>query len=300
MKKIKGFTLAELSFVFVFIGVVSVIAMHTMNDRFVDFFGRYYTAYDSLSKAAYNTYIDTYCRTADDALSDCKNNKEKENGRPFPKNPKELCERLSEYLNKSEDIKCSNSVIVNALDNEFYDNKLKKKTNIQMALSNGFQLSFSPKKEIIINHAKTSNETIEYFIVYVDLNGSAKPNSTQLPHPDIVPFIVTCTGDVIPVGYPVYDKTYASARILDSQNNQTKSFTIDEARQLAFGNDSYIDIPYTLIPAFNNALPANIRLKNPDSRSDLKLGDENTEAMHCESGTFSCTLKIDETLGKRY
>ena len=60
MKKNKAFTIAELALVLVFIGFISIIALYTVNNRFTDFYSRYTTAYDALSKAIYHIHTDTY------------------------------------------------------------------------------------------------------------------------------------------------------------------------------------------------------------------------------------------------
>ena len=296
MKKIKAFTLAELSFVFIFIGVISVIALHTVNERRTDFYARYFTAYDALSKAVYNTYVDTYCRVVTDSSgkTDCEiaGSEFSQKGRPFPDNPRDLCKRLAEYLNVSGDPNCSNDVIKDASDEEF------KNIKPQLTLSNSFRIYFSSPGDVTVNHAGKKNRIVNYFIVYVDLNGKEKLNTAAAPNPDIVPFIVTYTGDTIPIGYPIYDKSYISARLVDFKGNPTKSYTLDEARMLAFGNVAYTDIPQTLIPIFKNELPQGASGVNTASRI-FNIGDDGTAPMGCTPGTFTCMLKIDDFEGRR-
>ena len=179
--------------------------------------------------------------------------------------------------------------------------------------------------EVEIPHGKTKKNGYKFFIVYVDLNGKMSPNRFTLPHPDIVPFIATFKGDVIPVGLPVLDKTYATARVVKSNGQETKSFTIDEARQIAFGSkiitnkpdDSqncpafmYTDIPITLMHFFHND---ELNKKNlskmlipPDAPPILprKLGnDKDTSSenyLGCACGTFNCMMKIDENFERRH
>mgnify|MGYP004724878243 CR=1 FL=1 len=301
MKNKHAFTLPELLVVFVIMGVLIVISLYTINDRYTDFFTRYYSAYDALNKASYNTYTDTYCRAngiSSDGLTDCQRDDSgtdgyMENGRPFPDTTQKLCKRLTEYLNATDENACATNKnsIINAQDDEFDSNSM------QFELTNGLRFYFSSPKRITINHAGKKNKIINYYIVYIDLNGDAKPNKMSLPHPDIVPFIVTFTGDVIPVGYPIYDKTYASARIIDSYGKQTKSYTINEARQIAFGATPYTDIPLSMIPNFEAILPRTIK---PSIVPTYQIGGDSANSMGCTEGTFICTVKIDENFEKRY
>ena len=61
-------------------------------------------------------------------------------------------------------------------------------------------------------------ETGKNYIVYTDINGKKSPNRLNLEegnelYPDIVPFAVTTRGEVIPMGYPIYDTMYLSAQV---------------------------------------------------------------------------------------
>ncbi len=297
MKKNRAFTLPELIVVFTLIGIISVVSLYTINNRFTDFFSRYFTAFDALHKAVYNTYTDTYCRTDVTGTTDCSSeyiNK----GRPFPTNAASLCARLKEYLNAAEGVgNCSNNVIGIPNDNQFTNN------NLQFMLTNGFKFYLSNKND---NVKTAQGEKIEYFIAYVDLNGSAKPNSYGLPHPDIVPFVITTTGEVIPIGYPIYDKTYATARVMNYENEQTTSYTINEASQKAYGQTPYKDIPFSLIrlferknvtkrPVLPEGVPNKVNILKEYQLSDNKIVD-----FDCEEGTYNCVMKIDENLERRH
>lgn len=331
MKNKNAFSFVELSIVLVIIGILTVVSTYTIQERFTDYYARYYTAYDALSKTAYNVYADTYCRTntaSEDNKTDCIRDDKEANpdegitgtnytktGRPFPDNAKNLCKRFKEYLNATPMSECHDNTISKAKDSEFNSD------NLQFVLSNGFRFYFSEPKTINIRHAGTQDKEVRYYIVYIDLNGKGAPNTAIFSDsnnkaigvkPDIVPFIVTFKGDVIPVGNQVFDKTYVSARVLDFENNQTQSYTLDEARQLAFGNTPYIDMPMTLIPEFNKELPRKIRPTGTHHKfkidSDRGVGiDEINEATKekldkfgCRKGTYTCVLKIDENLEKRY
>ena len=147
MKRKNGFTIAEILIVFTIIGVISIITMHTINERFTDFYSRYSVAFDTLTKAVYNVYTDTYCTSG---LESCKEDGAvKKHGRDFPNETKKLRKRLAEYLNitsDSEEHLNSDSIetIKNANNNEF------NKNSAQLYLSNGFILYFSEPKKLDI------------------------------------------------------------------------------------------------------------------------------------------------------
>ena len=154
MKKNKAFTIAELALVLVFIGFISIIALYTVNNRFTDFYSRYTTAYDALSKAIYHIHTDTYCN------QDC-SEEEKKNGRQFPTDTKELRKRLAEYLNiVSNNNKKNNGPesIKSAKDSEFDD----KANTLQLELTNGSRLYFSDKKTITIKGEIISTERASF------------------------------------------------------------------------------------------------------------------------------------------
>lgn len=295
MKKNRAFTLPELIVVFTLIGIISVVSLYTINNRFTDFFSRYFTAFDALNKAVYNTYTDTYCGAK--GARECTGST-LTTGRLFPTTPESLCNRLKEYLNAAEGVgNCSNNVIGIPNDDQFTNG------NLQFMLTNGFKFYFSDKND---NVKTAQGEKIEYFIAYVDLNGSAKPNSYGLPHPDIVPFVITTTGEVIPIGYPIYDKTYATARVMNYENEQTTSYTINEASQKAYGKTPYKDIPFSLIRLFERknvtgrpVLPEGVP-NNVDILKQYPLSDNKIVDFDCEEGTYNCVMKIDENLERRH
>ena len=302
MEKKTAFTLSELLIVFMLIGIITIASLYTINNRATDFFTRYYTAFDALNKAVYNTYTDTYCRVkgvSATGTSDCTTKDQRKAGRAFPGDTATLCNRLKEYLNAAQGIgKCSGdkgNIIITANDDAFTDNK------IQFALTNGFRFYLSGPKSISIK-----NNTIGYFVAYIDLNGSGKPNKFGIENnarPDIVPFVILKTGEVIPIGYPIYDTSYATARILNSQGEQTKSYTIREAAIMAYGHDPYTDIPFSLVEVFENRIAqVTGRKVTPSGAIPAAsiLTTYNGKDFDCAEGTYSCVMKIDENLEKRY
>ena len=112
--------------------------------------------------------------------------------------------------------------------------------------------------------------------------------------------MILTTGEVIPVGYPIYDTTYATARVVNSKGDQTQSHPIREAAIMAYGHDPYTDIPFTLIEVFEDHTPhITGRRVVPTGivpSSNIHIYDE----YDCEEGTYSCVMKIDENLEKRH
>ena len=288
MKNKFGFSVVELVVTLSIMGILIVVSLYTINHNFTDFFTRYYAAYDSLNKVAYNTYTDTYCR-----LGDC-TVEQKKAGRKFPTDAENLCKRFTEYFNTTNS-NCSNNVIQAASNSEFND---KNDKYLQFSTTNGFKFYISRLNNGNSEPIKDDdNYKVSYFIVYIDLNGKSVPNKIDHEvHPDIVPFIVTTTGDVIPVGHPIYDKTYATARVINYEGKETKSYTLNEARGIAFGEKAFRDMPLTLMEKFNNLLPNNAKDKSTNPHTTPPLGTE----LGCEEGTFNCSVKIDANMEKRY
>lgn len=333
MKKNSAYTVAELMVVFVFIGAIMIIGLHTLNNRQIDYFGRYYTVFDALTRSVYNTSIDTSCRV-DGTACDAENG-----GRQFPTKPNgkmvkmtdeegkqvdvpenNLCSRLTEYLNFVEPSSCiitnesdlENKLIKDLTNKDEFDKQFDE-AHMQFATTNGFLIYFSELKSITVNHGGTTPREIKYFIVYVDLNGTSKPNTALPPHPDIVPFVVTTDGVVIPVGHPIYDNTYMTAKVVTSGNdiNQTISLPLDEARRMAFGETIYTDIPLTMIRVFedtssnNNNIsyfPKVLKINGEDPKRD-EIRNKNVQLKaeySCDDrGGMGCNIKIDANMFSR-
>lgn len=69
-----------------------------------------------------------------------------------------------------------------------------------------------------------------FVLVFVDLNGTRSPNTPIFKSgkkmADTVPFLVyKANGDVIPVGYPTYDKNYLTARVKFTAPDRTRDYS---------------------------------------------------------------------------
>lgn len=110
-----------------------------------------------------------------------------------------------------------------------------------------------------------------YYLVYVDLNGSRKPN-TIIYDPnkkmaDIVPFLIFKTdGEVVPTGYPIFDTKYMTARVLysDAESSLAHSelMSFAQARKLAYNGQLYVK---DLLSSITDSKFENTYLENPNT-----------------------------------
>ncbi len=161
-----------------------------------------------------------------------------------------------------------------------------------------------------------------FFVVFVDINGKKTPNRTnktsrQTIYPDIVPFIVTTKGDVIPVGYPVFDLRYMSAKVkypdykmeagnpvIRAQEEMfSKSETYENARTEAWGNESMnanipMSVDYNKIdilrPLYTNVLDKTGAQVTPNWASSFN------EAQGCEENSAACRVIVDSFKERRF
>lgn len=286
MKKFnkKAFSLVEVLIVLSIIGFLAIAGLRTINSKEEQYNQPYYNAYNSIKKTAYNVLADLHC--PDDSSDDpnCR-----EGVRPYPKKPndcketvgsetriiKGLCSRFAEFLNVTEN-NCSlltSNNCTNVLQYGINNKADNFPSRPHLILSNSYRLYFGQMNTMTIG-----SKMIDYFVVYVDINGEKKPNSVTCQgttiKPDIVPFAVTRSGDVIPMGYPIYSKQYLTAKIAfpteynekGSVDNYSPSMSFYEAIATAWPQGSAgevtreHDIPFSLMFADEDAFNgSNIR-----------------------------------------
>ena len=222
MKNKQGFTLAEMLIVLFIIGILTVFSISTMKRKDDEFGPLYYRAYEALRIANYNVLMDTYPKiqraypTKVSAVTD-----EFEEAGYLEKNPGGICQRLLEYINVSENaVNCDAQLINPSGDDTQFDGNLGAGGHLAFKGSNSQRFYFGmtgPGGAIAQTKLSLSpSETVNWFLVYVDLNGERGPNSTTVvgnKSPDIVAFALTSEGQIAPIGMPRVERKYLTAKV---------------------------------------------------------------------------------------
>lgn len=210
----KAFTLGEALIVFVIIGVIATLGLTIVKpwDRQYKIF--YQRMYHSIQLAVYNHMLNS----ADSA---------------FPKTRTELCQALLEYINTADNAQTCGGF--NPGENPgaavFSDPK-SELNKPDIIASNGARIwigsssndPFELEQTICTEYAEDNTtcntalkDKVNYYLVYVDINGDKAPNSpvwSSSKIADVVVFAVTDNFEVIPLGYPQVDARYLSAHVI--------------------------------------------------------------------------------------
>lgn len=208
-KNRKAFTLGEILFVFVIIGIIASIGIATVKPWEKAYKHAYIKIFNALSVAIYN-HMATVSGTDS-----------------FPSTPKDFCNALISYINTANNAKNdpdNNACNLTGDKNDFLDNNptledFQGGKNPKIKLSNGAWLWIGANDGKPFSYTQAigdDTDTIQYYIVYADLNGDRGPNDTQYNKrlPDIVAFAVTDAFVVVPFGYPKVDQRYLSTHII--------------------------------------------------------------------------------------
>ena len=304
MNKKDAFCMVEILMVLSFIGIIIVLETIILQNRINQYSAPYFNAYNSLTKAAYNVLADMYCPdSGPNAICP-------DGPRAFPTTPENLCSRLTEFINTAgaANIHCSAQNINNNASNFSED-------SVKFVASNSFKYYISSLKKV-----EVEDETINYFIVYIDLNGNSKPNRVGMKYetnggkitpidkiyPDIVPFAVTTRGEVVPMGYPVYSNMYLTARVkypasvIEGEINDDRyspMMTFNDAARKSWGNGEYSDIPFSI--NFTKLLPT-----TSEARKFYNIPADNSVSIAqnegCSAGNYTCRVIVDVSDQKRY
>jgi len=244
-----AFTLAEMMVVFVVIAIVISVTIISYKPSNKSTSMLYQRVFQALATAAYNLEEDsTNSNEAIDMTS--------------AGNTTALCNLLAHqktgYMSVSK-ISCSENT-VSALANSFPENA------VQFVTANGMKAYFSPVlTNTVVSGATTTN--IKFRIIFFDLNGDTKPNSLTVSGnnlADIVGFILTSDGEVLPIGAQEYDIRYLSVRVhypdtTTQSDIYSKSMSYYDAKWVAWNNVTNIDEIKSI--DFYSALPASSKLK---------------------------------------
>lgn len=309
-KKFMAFTLAELLIVFSIIGIVSAITIMTTKRIATTDKYAYQRAYDALRTAAYNAVAETDAKGI--------------------KTPDLLCEGLAKYINSQyatatgsdkfegnpdkgfcNKIAEANRVGIDASD---FDKGAEKKIVPDFVANNGmkFYITKKLKEEGLKDYTNTDSMDIEYYVVFVDIDGENGQNT--IDSGDIVAFAITVdNADTIPLGAPIYDKHYLGVRVVFPENPPahpdeyfSESMTYYDAIHTAWGNLHNFDDLRTFdfnefktlsgsrfmkIVNENNLKPETTPEQHDDCICNV-ADDENCKTTTKDEDRFECDIRI--------
>ena len=295
----KAFTLPEVLIVMVIVGVISVLMLTMVkpNDKALKY--QYYNAYNTLQTAAFNIYQDVQ----DAILYDFKDKSKKFAEGTGSAASRDFCKKLAVqrgsevsneygYINTIE-WNCNSFSSVNESTTNF------SSLTPAFIASNSMKYYISPlqTKQFPDTLSIGNSTTINYFIVWVDLNGDRRPNTNKMENenrpPDIVPFIVTTSGEIIPIGVPINDMRYMQAYVkipTETSERHTNTMTYLNAQWKTFGGSEYPSVDHSSIKRGWASLYANKPIwpwagfpkESPQTAADADCRVMTGEATECE------------------
>ncbi len=289
----KAVTLAEMMIVFVIIGVIATVGLSTVKPYEKTFKYLYVRIFNALETASYNGMMD---RTN------------------FPQTTAEFCKMIA---NEKGNTQAQGYINVSYLNCDAPDvsasNPNFNEQNLKMVATNGmrFWIASNGGAPYVLSTAK---QDVKYYIVFVDINGTKGPNSTEWVEngklADIVCLIVTDNSIVIPIGPPEIDTRYMLASAIyppndenDPEGNRSAPTSYYQAKLLAWGNSVAVEevrsLNFALTSTFGANSPflvqsppvdgTNIKGVHTEMNGDVNMGC--TE----ENGVISpCYVKIEE------
>lgn len=271
LKKQKGMTLGEVVITMTVMAFIAMIAIMTVKPFEKAMRLLYARAFEAMSNAAYNAYVDN---------SDTE----------FFPTAEALCNGLIEYMNTVQ-ANCNTPVTVDKSTREFKD------IVPHFIASNAMRVYISNQYEHTEEDDFGVNLTTKYYIVYVDLTGERPPNSTNWTDEkpcDIVAFLVTDGADVVPIGPAEVDTRYLTATVSypATLDNPEETFSAPmsywAAKHVAWGTN--VDSTEMMSLHFDRDLPAGSPLKvdYPTIVPDLN------EEKGCTEKTSPCDVVFNQ------
>lgn len=233
----KAFTLAEVMICLIIIGVVSTLTLVTAKpfDKYNAYL--YQKAYSALNLAAYNVKIGL------------------PNGQTFAGNvldtASHLCQNLTYWINTT-DAYCTSLPVPIIIPTTAVDADMHDKS-IQFISTNGMYFYFTDVRTASGTDSLGNPYSVSGRVIFVDLNGDKMPNTAVWRSGsmvDRVAFVITSSGDVIPIGYPEIDTRYITAKYLYADGKTfSKPMSYYEAKNRAWGNTTYSAEIQSLISA---------------------------------------------------
>ncbi len=314
--KQNAFTIPELLIFLAIVGVVSVLMMTIIkpNEKYLPY--AYYNAYNALSTAAFNIKEDAN----DNNMSGDENIREDD--KYFPgssKDPdtkgeesaRELCKKLANkpdasdaedeygYINTTE-YACKTFTSY-ASDGNF---DVKATPAFRATNSMKFYIGKLAKMDVPNALEPNVNYVLKYFVVWVDLNGDRKPNLSEWSKDkaaDIVPFVITTSGKVIPIGGPTVDTRYTTVRIKYPSDSSLKysprSMNFLEGQIAAYNKKEFpsydqLSLSYSFYNKFKQKTSYK---KTADAINLIKSKAQLDEKCKFNDGDApACTILVDE------
>ncbi len=240
----KAYNLAEVVLIIAIVGFIVMLLFKTIRPSYKAVPLAYSRVFTSLEDAIYNSY---------EKLREENGIFPGANGRPDPyKSAQRLCELIATDPMQPDGGGYINTLFYNCGENfktvpEYITSNTFNEDNMAFMAANSMKFYISPLQQVKVQNGVSKNQivTVRYFIVWVDLNGKKGPNSAFINKKgviDIVPFIVTTRGTVLPAGYPTTDTRYFSAYVqypLDSTPLSSQSRTYYDAQTAAFDGKEY-------------------------------------------------------------
>lgn len=285
----KAFTLPEILMIIVVIAIVAVTMMTTLRPGANQHVLKklYYNAYRSLNAGAFNIQADVEDhnnKLMEEADATGTEMPTEDELKKYPETQADLCEKLASadkgYLNVSLAPACGNVVDATSLT-QFTDKKPEElKAMATFITSNGMLYFMSPMD--------ANGNTI----VWVDLNGERKPNSAEWKKDnpaDIVPFLISNNGIVVPLGYPTFDTRYLTTRVSYSNPDIVKDSKLMSFRSAKFA--AFSDKAYSLDPL---SIADPIVLTNADIQTMIAAPVADSDCPSRGTEEFpACSVKVE-------
>ena len=314
-----AFTIPELLIFMTIVGVVSVTMMSVIKstERYLPY--AYYNAYNALSTAAMNIREDALDNNLQNDETIDINDKffpgDSSTGQTGVTAARELCKKLAikastadeyGYINTTEN-KCDTFTPV-ASTGAFSDTDDVGKYAFRASNSMLFYISQPDSLDVeddLITTAENTKTTVNYFIVWVDLNGDRRPNTatwSARKSADIVPFIVTTGGQVLPAGGPITDIRYTTARVqyaTDTMNRYLpRSTSYLEAQIRAYGDKQYPSYDqFSINDAFRTKFASTLYAENQAEITKITGRVSVDDKCNVDvEGNSICTIIVDENV----
>lgn len=317
-----GFTLGEVLCALGIVGICTTLALTTMKpaeQKATKYL--YMNAFNSVQKAYYNSLLQNmnpFTTEADENGTVPVHTETNDSGTEI------LCKGLTTYINtttnkKDADEDYSTSCSPTKLTSELARPEDFTDQNVQFTASNGMKFYITKM---------LGNSDINFYLLFVDLNGTKKPNSVEYTYkythiesekkadknkilPDIVAFAILDTGRICPIGIPEYDKDILTARFVYFDNlgdplYTHKSMAYYQAKGAAWGyyssvtptaNNYNVDEQFTMNEVIRSIIkPQSLLVKNfPDLKSLQPASVESGAPYNCSDEDIeSCYIFLDE------